>query len=163
MESKPNPSIPNDGSYKSLFSHPEMVKSLAQGFIKNEWVKQADFSTLERVNGSYVAGDFRQRHDDIVWRVRYKDTWLYFYLIVEFQSANDKMMALRMMVYEGLLYQDLEKSGQFDKAGLPPVFPIVLYNGAEAWTAPLNISDLIASSSLDDTPYSPKLARLSLG
>jgi hypothetical protein len=37
-------------------------------------------------------------------------------------------MALRMMVYVGLLYQDLIKEGPV-KGLLPPILPIVLYNG----------------------------------
>jgi hypothetical protein len=45
-------------------------------------------------------------------------------------------MALRMMVYVGLLYQDLIKRGEALADGrLPPVLPIVLYNGSPSWTA----------------------------
>jgi hypothetical protein len=45
-------------------------------------------------------------------------------------------MAVRMMVYVGLLYQDLIRRGEIlpDKH-LPPVLPIVLYNGDCKWTA----------------------------
>ena len=36
----------------------------------------------------------------------------------------------RPLVYTGLLYQDLIRRGALDDAGrLPPVLPIVLYNG----------------------------------
>jgi hypothetical protein len=62
-------------------------------------------------------------------------------------------MAVRVLTYIGLLYQDLIKSGHV-KAGdmLPPVFPLVLYNGRQAWTARLDVAELIA-------PVSPALAR----
>ncbi len=58
------------------------------------------------------------------------------YLLIEFQSSVDKYMALRMMVYQGLLYQDLIRQGAVLSEGrLPPVLPIVLYNGSQRWTA----------------------------
>jgi hypothetical protein len=53
-------------------------------------------------------------------------------------------MALRIMVYTGLLYQDLIKSKAVtSKDKLPPVFPLVLYNGKNRWTAARNVADLI--------------------
>jgi hypothetical protein len=53
-------------------------------------------------------------------------------------------MALRMMVYQGLLYQDLIKSGDVLTDGLlPPILPIVLYNGKDRWTAVTDVFDLI--------------------
>jgi hypothetical protein len=53
-------------------------------------------------------------------------------------------MALRMMVYTGLLYQHLLKQGELlDDGLLPSVLPIVLYNGSPRWTAAKNIAELI--------------------
>ncbi|MDR3175932.1 MAG: Rpn family recombination-promoting nuclease/putative transposase, partial [Desulfovibrio sp.] len=74
-------STPHDASYKLLFSHPEMVASLIQDFVPEEWVRELDFSTLERQNGSYVSDDLHERHDDIVWRIRCRDEWFYIYLL----------------------------------------------------------------------------------
>jgi len=82
-----NACIDHDHSYKLLFSHPEMVADLLRGFVLEDWVKDLDFATLERVSGGYVADDLRERGDDIVWRVRFGREWLYVYLLIEFQSA----------------------------------------------------------------------------
>ncbi len=97
----------HDSSYKYLFSAPEMVRDLIMGFVPDEWLHSLDYTTLERVDGSYITEDFRGRADDIVWRFRVGGEWTYLYLLIEFQSSVDKYMALRMMVYQGLLYQDL--------------------------------------------------------
>lgn len=51
----------HDNSYKLLFTHPEMVTGLLKGFVDEEWVKQCDFKTLEKVSGSYVTDDLRDR------------------------------------------------------------------------------------------------------
>ena len=134
----------HDSSYKFLFSNPELVRDLIMGFIPDDWLHTLDYSTLEKVSGSYVSDDFKQREDDIVWRVKVGGEWLYLYLLIEFQSSVDKYMALRMMVYIGLLYQDLLKQGHALADGrLPPILPIVLYNGNQKWTATTNVADLI--------------------
>ena len=102
-----NPYMDHDHSYKLLFSHPEMVADLLRGFVLEDWVKDLDFATLERVSGGYVADDLREREDDIVWRVRFGGGWLYVYLLIEFQSSVDHFMAVRVLAYLGLLYQDI--------------------------------------------------------
>ena len=149
---------PHDESYKLLFSHQEMVESLIRDFVPEEWVSHLDFSTLEKQNGSYVTDDLRERHDDVIWRVKFRGQWFYVYLLIEFQSEIDPWMAVRIMVYVGLLYQDLIKSGAV-KTGelLPPVFPLVLYRGASAWNAREEVSELIVPTSRFLAKYHPSL------
>ena len=137
-------SQPHDTGYKLLFSDPLMVRDLVQGFVDDPWLQQLDFETLERVNGQYVSEGMRQREDDVVWRIRSGEDWLYLYLLIEFQSSDERFMAVRMMVYVGLLYQDLIRQKQLGPGGLlPPVLPIVLYNGEARWRAPTELSRLL--------------------
>ena len=151
----------HDSSYKFLFSNPELVRDLIMGFIPDEWLQSLDYSTLEKVPGSYISEDFQQREDDIVWKVKVGGDWVYLYLLMEFQSSVDKYMALRMMVYIGLLYQDLIKRGEVLEDGrLPPILPIVLYNGSQKWTAVTNISELIPVVPGLVSQFSPSLRYL---
>lgn len=136
----------HDGAYKLLFSHPLMVRELLEGFVHEDWVWRLDFATLERVSGHYVDDRLRQRSDDVVWRVRMADGggWLYLYLLLEFQSRSDRWMALRLMNYVGLLWQDLVRSGGLAPGSrLPPVFPVVIYNGLPRWGAPQVLQPLL--------------------
>jgi predicted transposase/invertase (TIGR01784 family) len=153
----------HDNSYKQLFSHPRMVEDLLRGFISQKWVKELDFNTLEKASGSYVSDDLRDREDDIIWKVRWHhlDEWLYIYLLIEFQSSVDRFMAVRLMVYLGMLYQDLIKSDALSQDGkLPPVLPLVLYNGADRWSAKTEISELIAPFPFGMKKYAPHLEYL---
>ncbi len=53
-------------------------------------------------------------------------------------------MAVRIMTYLGLFYQDLIKQQSLTaRDSLPPVLPLVLYNGQTRWHADRNIRDLI--------------------
>ena len=56
-----------------LFSHARKVEDLLRGLVKEEWVEQLDFTTLERMSGSYVSDDLRDRESDIIWRVRWEE------------------------------------------------------------------------------------------
>ncbi len=148
----------HDESYKLLFSHREMVEDLLRGFVHQPWVENVDFSTLEPVKASFVSYDLREREDDLIWRVRWGEEWLYVYLLLEFQSSVDPFMAVRIMVYVGLLYQDLIKLEQFTSGGrLPPVFPVVLYNGAGQWTAATELSEIIESVPGGLEQYRPRM------
>ena len=134
----------HDASYKLLFSSPELVRDLVLGFIPDAWLHSLDYRTLEKMPGSYVTDDLRHRADDVVWRVKVGPEWVYLYIVIEFQSKVDPWMAVRMMSYVGLLYQDLIKAKQvLPQRKLPPVLPIVLYNGDAPWKAATNITDLI--------------------
>jgi hypothetical protein len=149
----------HDHGYRLLFSHPEMMADLLREFIREEWVRDLDLSTLKQVPGSYVTPELSSRESDIVWRVRRgPDSLLYIYLLIEFQSTVDPFMALRMMVYLGLLYQDLVKRQDLTSAGkLPPVLPLVLYNGHAHWSAAQEISELIEEIPGGLERYQPRL------
>jgi hypothetical protein len=60
----------HDASYKLLFAHARMVEDLLRGFVHEAWVRDVDWTTLERVSDSQISDDLRSRRDDLVWRVR---------------------------------------------------------------------------------------------
>jgi hypothetical protein len=66
-----------------------------------------------------------------------------------------------MMTYVGLLYQDLIRTESVAaKDKLPPVLPLVLYNGTPRWTAAQDISDLIETVPGGLARYRPHLQYL---
>ena len=135
-----------------------MVEDLLQGFVHEAWVQEVDLRTLERVSDSQISDDLRSRHDDLVWRVRWGPDWLYLYLLLEFQSSVDQYMAVRVLAYVALLYQSLIRAGQLPASGkLPPVVPIVLYNGRTRWAASRTVEALVETMPGSLAPYCPRL------
>ena len=150
----------HDSAYRDFFSNKRVVEDLLKAYVGQGWVELLDFSSLQRVNASYVHAAERQRTSDVVWRLRLQgsEDWVYLYLLLEFQSTVDKYMALRMSVYTGLLYQDLIKQGEIKRGQkLPPVFPLVIYNGAQAWNAKMDLHDLIAQVPAELEQYLPNM------
>ena len=144
----------HDAAYKDFFKHPEMVESLLSGFIQEDFVKELDFSTLEHCPASYITDDLRERMDDCVWKVKWRGRASYLCLILEFQSTPDPWMPVRIMAYTSLLWQDLIKTGEINPGdALPPVFPVVIYNGVRPWTAPLAIGEALGPAPASLEPY----------
>ena len=142
----------HDHSYKLLFSHARMVRDLLEGFVRGEWLSAVDFTTLERVSDAYVTDDLRARADDIVWRVRCGERDVY--LLLEFQSSPEPFMAVRVLTYVGLLYQDLIKAQKIPRGGsLPNVLPVVLYNGAPRWRAAKDVASLLYDAPIELQEY----------
>ena len=59
------------------------------------------------------------------------------------QSEVDNFMSARLLVYVGLLYEKLIKQDKTIRQTkiLPPVLPLVIYNGKKAWDAPLSVEE----------------------
>jgi len=123
-----------------------MVRDLLIGFVKEPWIQRVDFSTLQPYKSSFVSDRLRKRRSDVVWRVGLQDEWLYVFIVLEFQSKPDTFMALRVLAYVVLLYQDIARKEQDVRTGkqkLPPILPMVLFNGSETWRASTEVADLI--------------------
>ena len=146
----------HDEHYKRLFAFPRLVEDLLRGFVGGDWIDDVDFSTLDKLSADYVSDERRARRGDTVWRVRRRDAWLHVLVLLEFQSQDDPDMALRILEYTTLLYQELARNRALEPDGRrPPVLPVVLYNGAAPWRAPRDVGELIAPVSPSLAPYQP--------
>lgn len=139
---------PFDEAYKNLFSYPEMIRDLIKGFFNQKWTKDLDFTTLSRYNSNFVSEKLRKREADIIWKIKWKDQNIYLLVLLEFQSSVDKFMAVRVFTYTGLLYLDIIKHDKnLLKTGyLPPILPLVLYNGEAPWSTSKTVSGLYSKN-----------------
>ena len=145
-----------DPNYKRLFSFPRMVEDLLRGFLPGSWLAEVDFSTLRKLPTEYVSDELLKRHGDCVWRLRRRGEWLYLLVLLEFQSTDEPRMALRILTYTSLLYQELVRNDALDAGGrLPAVLPVVLYNGEARWRAAVEVGELIAPVGPELAPYQP--------
>jgi predicted transposase YdaD len=149
----------HDHRYRLLFARPQMIEALVREFVPEPWVESLDFSTLERVNASYVSDSLKRREGDMVWKLRRRDgTPVYVYLLIEFQSRADRFMAVRIMGYVAALYLDLIARRELAPGRrLPLVIPLIAYNGVRRWRSPLELSELIEVFEPAAEAYVPRL------
>jgi len=149
-----------DEAYRILYSTREFMEEFLRHCVQEPFIDELDFSSLVRVNGSYVSDSLDRREEDMVWRIDFRGRAIYLYVLLEFQSKEDDWMALRMMIYLGLFYQDLQRQGLLVDGLLPPVQPVVLYTGEGAWRLATDIRELIACPGSGLERYSPRLSYL---
>lgn len=136
----------HDRAYRAMFEHTALLQALLEEFAPPGWSQGLDLERAHQIQGKYGLPDFEQRESDMLWKIPRKDgsTGAYVVLMLEFQSSNDRWMALRLMMYSALLWQRTiheNTLGARDK--LPPVLGLVSYRGEGRWTAPLALSELI--------------------
>jgi predicted transposase YdaD len=140
----------HDSGYKRLFSNRILFRDLVRTFVEEEWVAQLDFARAERVEKSFVSEHYKETEADIIYKVPLKaaaaeadgNQAVYFYLLLEFQSTVDQFMALRIGHYLLSFWLD-HRAAESGLRSLPQIFPIVLYNGSNRWTAPTGLHELV--------------------
>ena len=153
MNNAPPP--PSDPIYKRLYAFARMVEDLLRSLFGADL--DADYRTLQKLPAEYVGEALQHRRGDTAWRLRTRgaDGWLHVLVMLEFQSTTDAAMALRVMEYTTLLYGELLRHGRARPGALPPVLPVVLYNGDAPWRPTTEMRDLIARPSPLLAPYQP--------
>ncbi|MCB0114239.1 MAG: Rpn family recombination-promoting nuclease/putative transposase [Caldilineaceae bacterium] len=134
----------HDSGYKILFSNRTIFRQLMESFILQPWVDQLDFDSAERVDKSFVSEEYQTTESDLIYRLPWNEDELYVYVLMEFQSSVDHWMVLRMLNYITNFYMAWHKEHK-DSKKLPPIFPLLLYNGDERWSAAQTMDGLVES------------------
>ena len=146
----------HDASYKGFFSRRRTVADTLRATAR-DLARHLDLSTPEQLPASFVTERLGQRHADMLWRVRtLHEGWLYLLVLLEFQSTVDRRMALRMTDYTVRILRALDREDLGPGAELPPLLPVVVYNGKRRWTAPTDVRGLFARVPRELLGYLPR-------
>ncbi len=155
---KGKPRNKHDLGYKQLLSFIEMFRQLIQGYTNEDWKEKLDYSRAQRVDKEYVLPDFKKKESDILYKVPLVDKEknekeIFLFVLIEHQSTVDHSIAFRLLFYLAHVWYDIYKNmtpseQRSESFSLPPVFPIVLYNGNEAWTVKNSLRDIVQSGEI---------------
>src|SRR5262249_49118172 len=132
-----------DNSFRTLFTHPRMIRDLVSGFVREPWVGRLDFATLEPCPGVRPHPAPSEVGAGVVWRLRFQGgrPWLHLPSAFPPEVAPPPPPPLASGIATLLL--DLARRGALPRSGrLPGVAPLVLYYGAPLWTVPRQLADL---------------------
>ena len=130
-----------------MFKNKGIFRQLLETFVSQDWVKELDFSTCETLDKSFIAENYKESISDIIHKIKLRQSDLFIVIPTEFKSTVERFTSLDVAHYVAGFYKDYVESNQ-NMRMLPPVFPILLYNGNAEWTAPTRLSDLIEGSGL---------------
>ena len=92
-----------------------------------------------------MSRSLQKRRQDLVWKVSTAEAGIAVYLALEFQSTVERFMPLRMNTYCSLQLEQLVRQQRLaPERRLPPIIPIVIYNGSQQWKAPLELNELFS-------------------
>ncbi len=137
-----------DNAYKQMLGNEEIFKELIETFVKLDWVKNIDFTKIEKIDKSFISEEYLNKESDIIYKVKLIDEKeIYIYFLLEFQSSVDKFMPIRCLNYITNLYLEMIKA-KGESIDLPPIFPLVLYNGDDKWNHSNKASKFIKNNDI---------------
>ena len=151
----------------AAFAHPGMVRDLVR-LLPRKLTRDLDLRTLRRLPSANVGKGAARRLADMPLSFGFRPSagrqpQARLLLMLEFQSAVDRHMALRLDAYAALARQDLLRRGRSVPGGLlPEVLCVVVYTGRRRWTAPLSLRDLTEPGLEARVTWQPELRYLVL-
>jgi predicted transposase/invertase (TIGR01784 family) len=153
-------SSPHDALFKVVLGQPEHAGGVLRAVLPARAVDALDWPTLALSPGSFVDPALSGRHTDLLFSIRWRgggDDALV-YLVFEHQSTADRRMAFRLLRYQVRIWERWLADHPHAEQ-LPVVVPIVLYHGAEPWSAPRAFEALFAIPDAARTALAPHLVQ----
>ncbi|MCL2019139.1 MAG: Rpn family recombination-promoting nuclease/putative transposase [Oscillospiraceae bacterium] len=130
----------HDEGYKSLFSMKENFLHFLKKYIGVSWADNISVDDMEKIDKSFITPEFKHIDSDIIYKLRFNNSDVYFYALLELQSSVDYTMPFRLLRYMVELLTDIFKNTDENERKrknfkLPAIVPIILYNGTDSWNA----------------------------
>lgn len=133
---------PHDSFFKSVFRDVRNAAEVLRTALPPRVSAHIDWDSLQVVRASFVDDALKQRHGDMMYLARLRQGGAAFlWVLFEHQSSVEPWMGWRMlrMMLDTL---DAWRMEHPEATRLPPVLPVVLYQGTAPWTAPLSFAEL---------------------
>jgi len=140
---------PHNNFFQYALSHPAAARNLIELHLPADLVQILDLDSLELQKDSFIDDELRDSYSDMLYSIRLLGQDFsgqdgepiegQVYLLLEHKSQSDPMTCFQMLRYIVRIWEQRLRKGQ----SLCPVFPLVIYHGQEAWSAPVGLEGLI--------------------
>jgi predicted transposase/invertase (TIGR01784 family) len=145
-----NQKTTKDRIFKKIFGIKELFLMFVKDFIKEDWVEQLSVDDLEIMPVKFLNLRDGDRESDILYRVNLKEEEIFVFIHLEHQAKVNFLMPFRVMDYMTRFWRnwidDQDEPASAEKPSerkgflLPPIYPVVFYDGKSDWTAELEFS-----------------------
>ncbi len=133
---------PHDQLFKETFSHVEDAAVFFQNYLPTETRARLDWDTLRLQPGKYTDETLRGSESDLLYTVQIDQSPALLYCLFEHQSIPDTWLPMRLLRYILGIWQQIRNQNP-GCTELPPVLPLVLYQGGATWKADLSLSGFV--------------------
>ncbi|EFI32750.1 putative transposase YhgA family protein [Desulfonatronospira thiodismutans ASO3-1] len=133
MSTKRN-QAPHEGLFLKIFQNLDNARHFLKKHMSEELQKRFDLDTLRLEPTTYVDEKLKKHYSDLVFSVRlvgYKNQFAKIYLLFEHKSSPDPLTGVQVLKYMALQWLDLQEQHMLVDGKLPPIIPIVIYQGQE--------------------------------
>ena len=134
---------PHDVYFKLLTASLDVAADIIRPLLDPALAAAVDWSTLEPAPNEIAQRDGKSHRADLVFRARLKGSEAYILVLVEHQSTADVMMPWRVLLYMVGIWRGW-LAVHPGAVSLPPIVPVVIYNGRQPWRAPVDFTALFA-------------------
>lgn len=151
---------PHDRFFRQTFSIAGIARDFLRHNLPRRLLKQLDLRRMAVSKDTYVTKELRTAYSDLVYLIPFTNRGadgeeLHVYVLFEHKSAPTRWAGLQLLRYFTLSAEQFRKQRPKTRY-LPPVFPLVLYHGAERWSAPLAFHRLVRPLPRALVPYVPR-------
>jgi predicted transposase/invertase (TIGR01784 family) len=141
------PPIPNphDRFFRGIMQQKPVAIEFFQAFLPEAVLQHVDLSSIKATSSSFVEPELSEQVNDLLFECQFTQNEGvvngYLYLLVEHQSKPEKLLPLRVFRY---VLAALDKHAkQNPKKPLPPIYPMVFYQGGRSpYPYSLNLLEL---------------------
>ncbi len=131
----------HDSLMRIVFSDPKRAGDMLKILVGAELQEVVDFENLKLLPGRFADEELRQHETDLLFSSAQAGSQALVYVLLEHQSTPVETMALRLLRYITRIHVRIGAEGMKTGA-VPPIFPVVLYQGRERWKHPLSLGEL---------------------
>lgn len=139
----------HDGLFRFVFGEPEQMAELLRSQLPSAMAAAIRWSTLRRIEGSFVDEALRGRITDLLFEVDLHGAPLLLHTVVDHKSGDDWGTALQMARY-GVRIHDRWLADHPGARSLPPILAFVVHHGDRPWRAARSADDLVDLSGCAD-------------
>lgn len=138
------PASPHDHFFRYVFAQVDHARDMLRLLVGEQTARLFDWSTLKLEPGSYIDERLRASMSDLLFSLRFRDSSHrgLVYLVWDHQRNPNVYMPLRMLNYSGRALRDYTRSYGAVHGYLPPIIPVLVYQGPGRWPGPIRLSDL---------------------
>lgn len=158
-----------DNGFKKIFGDKQLFTEFIKSFVNIDVLKDIKPSDIEDISGRFITRYDENRDSDTVKKINLKGKELFVICLIEHQSTVHYLMSFRILEYMVLIWKDyIEKidieeqkrnknayPSKLKSFKLPPILPIVFYEGKKKWTSELEFKNKVILNDIFEK-YTPK-------
>jgi predicted transposase/invertase (TIGR01784 family) len=151
----------HDELFRKVFGKAGNARDFLEKHLPSELLAHLDMTTLRRVPATFIDEKLKKHYADLVFSVRCTSPdcpEIRIYLLFEHKAWPDEFVGVQVLRYASMLWTGILEDKKYRHPKLPPILPIVFYQGDDGWVPRTSFRDLISIPSEEFAKYIPDFA-----